>query len=147
MRTQVMAAITITLTALAGCVTDAQFEAGVGALKGRPLSDAIQVLGYPTGERRIAGTHIVHWGAKTTDMVPVTTFAQSTQTGSIGKTDFDTSKTTRSTQFVPVTTTCDINLQVNENNIIVGGSYAGDLDGCHKAIRAMDAYRASRGIT
>jgi hypothetical protein len=131
--------------ALTGCATWGQFDAGLHTLVGQPLSTATDVLGYPTGEREIAGLHLVQWGRSSQGFVPITMPVHSygTVSGPGGFGSF--SSTSSQTSFVPVHYNCSITLRVDSTNVVTGYNYEGNLGGCGSYIKRLNQYRKLNG--
>ncbi|CAN7419450.1 hypothetical protein [Paraburkholderia terricola] len=142
-RTLIAAAVAV--PALAGCVTFGQMDAGMQELQGRTIETAVRVLGYPSGERLVAGMRIVHWGQRTGGLMPFTSVSQNSGSGYAGTTSFGYSGTTTTTQYMPVQYHCNIDLQISDAGLVVGGEFEGNLGGCSHYIKAMNAYRKSIG--
>lgn len=132
--------IVSTLT-LAGCVSFGQMEKGLDALRNHPVSTAVQVLGYPAGEREAAGLKIVHWGRQQTGLMPLTSYGQNSGFGTVGTTPFSYAGTSTSTQYVPMHFNCDIDLSIGPGGYIHGYQYSGNLGGCSAYIKALNRYR------
>jgi hypothetical protein len=133
------------LSTLGGCVTFGQMDAGMQELQGRTIETAVRVLGYPTGERQVAGMRIVHWGQSTSGLIPYTSISQNSGSGFAGTTSFGYYGATTTTQYIPVQYHCNIDLQISDAGLVVGGEFEGNLGGCSHYIRELNAYRKSLG--
>lgn len=131
--------------ALSGCVTFGQMDKGLSALRNQPVSVAVQVLGYPAGEREVAGMKIVHWGRQQTGLMPLTSYGQNSGFGTVGTTPFSYTGTSASTQYVPLNFNCDIDLAIGPAGFVQGYQYSGNLGGCGAYIKALNRYRKSVG--
>ncbi|WP_342052012.1 MULTISPECIES: hypothetical protein [unclassified Cupriavidus] len=126
---------------LGGCVTWGQFDDGLNSLVGRPLDDAINVLGMPAGERTVAGRRYIEWGSTTAGFIavtsPSTTYGTMNTAGSHG----NYSASTISTSYVPVDYNCKVTLQIDAAERIRDGQYEGNLGGCESYIQALNRFR------
>ncbi|MDR8077848.1 hypothetical protein KPA96_19525 [Burkholderia cenocepacia] len=120
-------------------------EKGLDALRNQPVSTAVQVLGYPAGEREVAGLKIVHWGRQQSGLMPMTSFGQNSAFGTVGATPFGYTGSSTSTQYVPMHFNCDIDLSIGPGGFIQGYQYAGNIGGCSPYIKALNRYRESLG--
>lgn len=129
----------VALLSLAGCVSWSQFDDGLNALVGRPISAAFGKIGYPNNEQTIAGRKIYRWGSSSQGMITMPT--QTTTTGSVGNglgyRPF--TATTYGSAMIPVSYQCTLALSVNSQEIITGYSYDGELGGCEPYINALKA--------
>lgn len=132
------AAVAATLT---GCVTFGQMNQGLDALVGQPLDTAVNVLGYPSGERTIAGRHLVQWGRSAQGFMPVVNTAQTFGTVAANRGWGSYSGTTTSTSYVPVSYNCSITLQVDMTDRVSGYQYNGNIGGCGAYIKRLNRYR------
>jgi hypothetical protein len=134
----VATAVAATLT---GCVTFGQMDKGLASLVGEPLDTAVNVLGYPSGERTIAGRHLVQWGRSSQGFMPVVNTAQSFGTVTANGGWGTYSGTTTSTSYVPISYNCSITVQVDTADRISGYQYNGNLGGCGAYIKRLNRYR------
>lgn len=130
---------------LSGCATWGQFDTGLNTLIGKPVSLAVDVLGYPSGEREIVGMHLIQWGRSSQGFMPVSTPIQSYGTVATPRGFGSFSTTTMQTSMVPVSYNCSITLQVDANNIVTGYNYEGNLGGCRTYIQRLKKYRKQTG--
>jgi len=131
---------------LSGCVTFGQMDKGLNALRYQPISTAVEVLGYPAGEREAAGLKLVHWGRQQTALMPFTSFSQSNGYGAIGTRPFQYAGTSTATQLVPMNFQCEIDLAVGPTGTVQGYSYSGNIGGCEGYIKALNRYRKAAGL-
>lgn len=124
---------------LCGCVTWAQMDAGLQRLHGRPLSAAIDRLGYPSGERDVAGMKLVTWSTRNSGTMYLPQTATGQATAYNPYTGYTTYTTTTS-YLAPMAYNyqCEITMHVNEGGIIVGTQYQGNMGGCSSYIKALD---------
>jgi len=120
------AALICVLLGLAGCMSWEPMEKGLAALKGKRLDDAIDVLGFPSSERQIAGRKVFVWSTKSMGLLfnPAT----STTYGNFGSTPYG--QTTTLTSFTPVGYECEISIQVDDQNVIQTAQSYGNWGGC-----------------
>lgn len=126
---------------LTGCVTWGQFDQGLDSLVGRPLDDAINVLGMPTEERTVAGRRYIQWGSSSSGFIPVTSPSTTYGTVNTGRTFGTYSATTYSAAYVPVEYSCSITLQIGADERIQKTQYEGNLGGCESYIQALNRFR------
>lgn len=134
-------AAVVAAATLTGCVTFGQMNQGLSLLVGQPLDTAVDVLGYPSGERTIAGRHLVQWGRSSQGFMPVTNTAQSFGTVAANGRWGTYSGTTTSTSYVPISYNCSITVQVDMTDRISGYQYNGNLGGCEPYIKRLNRYR------
>lgn len=129
MRLKILASAALPV-ALAGCMTWSGFNEQLGGLVGEPLDLVIQRLGYPNGERQIAGHHVYIWSSNSTGIIsmPQTTYGTATAFNRFGTTTAYGS----STSYVPMTVgyNCEILLEVDMSNRIRSYQYNGNIGGC-----------------
>jgi hypothetical protein len=129
--------LTAFVVAITGCATWGQMKEGLDDLLDRPISTAIDRIGYPSSEQSIAGRKLYRWGSSSQSAMymPSTT----TTTGSIGTgmgyRPF--SATTTGGSYIPVSYNCEIVLEVDSNDIIKRYQYNGNLGGCRQYIQAL----------
>lgn len=104
------------------------------------------MLGYPAGEREVAGMKIVHWGRQQTGLMPLTSYDQNSGLGTIGTTPFSYTGTSVTTQYVPLHFNCDIDLAIGPGGFVQGYQYSGNLGGCSTYIKALNHYRQAEGL-
>ncbi|WP_155122689.1 hypothetical protein [Burkholderia ubonensis] len=123
--------------ALAGCMTWGGFEQNLTSLVGEPLDVAVSKLGYPNGERNVAGHHIYVWSSSSTGIVtmPQTSYGTATAFNSFGSTTAFGSTTT----YVPMAVgyNCEIDLEVDMANRIRSYQYNGNIGGCMRYNRRL----------
>ncbi|MCA8065490.1 hypothetical protein [Burkholderia sp. AU38729] len=139
-------AMAVSTCTLVGCVSFGQMEKGLDALRNQPVSTAVQVLGYPAGEREAAGMKIVHWGRQQTGLMPLTSYGQNSGFGTVGTTPFSYTGASTSMQYVPMNFNCDIDLAIGPGGVIQGYQYSGNIGGCSSYIKALNRYRESLGV-
>lgn len=122
---------------LAGCATWGQFDEGLDALLNMPLSTAIDRLGYPSGERTVAGRRLVEWGRSTNGAMYMPTTATTYGTVNTNRGFGSYSGTTTGGTFMPVNYNCNVTLEVDQDDIIRRYQYEGNLGGCERYIRAL----------
>lgn len=134
MKKIMMAAAVLAMT---GCASWGDMKAGLDGLLDRPISAAIDRIGYPSSEQTIAGRKIYRWGASSQSamyMPSTTTTTGSVGTG-LGYRPF--SATTTGGTYIPVSYNCEIVMEVDANDIIKRYQYNGNLGGCEPYINAL----------
>ncbi|MNK33418.1 hypothetical protein D3C87_518990 [compost metagenome] len=125
------------LALLAGCATWGQMDTGLSALHGRQLSTAVNVLGYPTAENRVAGMRQVMWSSSNSGVLylPQTSTTYGTAYGTGGYANY--SATTNYMAPMAFNHNCTITLRVSDQDVILGHQYQGNLGGCTPYIEAL----------
>jgi hypothetical protein len=129
-------------TLLAGCAGWDEMDQGMRSLQGQPLQAAVQRLGYPAAEERIAGMRLVVWSLTRSSTEDV---SQTATTHGVKKNKNGHEKYQETTQYaVPVVRlyNCTIKLEVGDDNIIRGGNYDGDIMTCQRYINALNGRRS-----
>lgn len=111
---------------VAGCSTFQDIEAGLAELKGKHISTAINRLGYPSNEQRIAGNKVYTWSTQNSGSytMPQTNYG----TGYVGTTPYNYTYTTYNTQNY--NHFCTIKVIANDSDVILGSEYEGNIGGC-----------------
>jgi hypothetical protein len=122
---------------LSACVTD-QLNSGFERMRGQSISVAIDRLGVPTSERRIAGRHVYTW--TTSQLVstyqPTTSITTGTVPTDSGKSRY--SGTTLGGTTVQTNATCKIEAEVDTQEFIRQISYDGTVNACAKFAQALN---------
>ncbi|MCY0855751.1 hypothetical protein [Cupriavidus sp. D39] len=123
---------------LTACVTFGQMDDGLRKLSGRSIDDAISVLGYPDGERDIAGRHLYVWGNSSTSTVlmPQSQTTYGNVTSNRGYANY--SSTSYSSVPVAINQRCEIILEVDYAKRITKWQYQGNLGGCRPYIQRLN---------
>ncbi|NYH99600.1 hypothetical protein [Cupriavidus plantarum] len=126
---------------LTGCVTWGQFDQGLDSLVGRPLDDAINVLGMPASERTVAGRRYVQWRRSYSESMPVV--SPSTTYGAVqsGRGIANYSATTYSQSYETAEYSCSITLQIGADERVQKSQYEGNLGGCESYIQVLNHFR------
>lgn len=126
---------------LSGCATWGQFDDGLRSLVGRPLDEAINVLGMPSSERTVAGRRYIQWSSWHSDVIPA--ISTSTTHGAVhnGRSAANYSATSLSTSYEPVDYACIITLEVDADNRVRRGQYEGNMGGCEPYIWRLKKFR------
>jgi hypothetical protein len=132
--------VTVVAVILSGCVTLDQFDRGLSALVGKPLTTATDVLGYPSGERNVAGMRLVQWGRSTSGYMPITTPVQTYGTVTTPSGYGLYNATSNQTTYVPFSYQCSVTLRVNSAGTVIGYSYDGGVSGCKTYIERLNRY-------
>lgn len=124
------------LLLLSACVTD-QLNSGFDRLRGKPISVAIDKLGVPTSERRLAGRHVYTW--MTSKLIATYQTTNNFTTGSVP--DGSDKKKYTATSVGGTTgqanASCKIEVEVDDQGYIRNASYDGDLGACGKYADAL----------
>lgn len=123
-------AIAFAITLFPGCITNQAFSERLNSLVGEPIEEAISKLGYPTGERRVAGHHVYVWSVDRSEtiFVPQQSYASGYSTGRYGMTTYHATATTM--QALPVNYACEIDLEVDMENRVKSFQFSGNQGGC-----------------
>ena len=108
------------------CATFDNIEAGLNSLVGRDITDAINVLGYPDGEREVVGKKVYTW--HTSQFGSYSLPRTSYDTGYVGSVPFSYTATTYTTQIYHYQ--CNIDLIVEDGWQIISWQLAGNVGGC-----------------
>ena len=116
----------ISLAALSSCVTMESAKPAMDAMKGKPISAAIDKLGYPDGQMNIAGKKVYVWNTNSTEsyLVPDNT---TTTTWVNGSPVHATSYGTRSESFE---LQCKLKVIASEADVIEKWEWEGNVGGC-----------------
>jgi hypothetical protein len=131
MRLSLVVGIALAAPALSSCVFQ-RLNEGLPRLMGRDIHEAINVLGYPSDQRVIAGDTVYTWSTGATVPFPVTNY--STTTG-INGAPFQ--MTTATPGFVPMSLPCQIQLATNGEGRIINWRWQGNLGGCDPYAQAL----------
>lgn len=137
---KILQTLVFTSCLLAGCTTAQQrFQQGLQQLHGQPVETAMQRLGVPVGEERVAGTRVLVWSTDETRIDYVTQSAGGTL-GMFGKATVE-DYGARVYLETPVTVHahCTVRLRVGDDDRILGSDYSGDLRTCRRYIRSLEA--------
>lgn len=121
-----------TALGLCGCVTT-QMKEGLDFLVGQPIQAAQARIGFPDGERSIAGQHIYVWATNHVVYLPGST--TTTVAGNVGTTPVFGSATTTTLQ--PMNANCTIQLSADDRGIITAWQWSGNMIGCSQYARAL----------
>lgn len=124
--------LAIAVLLIGGCATQSwePIDNTMRARVGKPLDDAIAVLGMPTSERNIAGRKAYVWTTDGTAALPVGTSTQ--HFGSAAGVSY--MGTSSGITVAPARTNCEIVLIVNDQSVVTNWSYDGNLLGCSKYV-------------
>jgi hypothetical protein len=125
-----LCSVAILTMLFAGCITNQAFSERLNTLVGEPIDYAISKLGYPSGERQVAGHHIYVWSVDRngTIFVPQQSYANGYSTGPLGTTTYHTTST--SMQAIPVNYACEIDLEVDMASRVRSFQFSGNQGGC-----------------
>ncbi|WP_298356022.1 hypothetical protein [uncultured Litoreibacter sp.] len=128
--------IAFALTVLASCTTFEDIDDGLDVMRGQKIDTLISILGYPAGERTVAGRRLVVWNTDRTftTTTPVTTYnsGNASAYGSGGYAYGNYSGT--STTYVPTTVNynCTILVEIDKSNRILSHQFEGNIGGCER---------------
>lgn len=122
---KIVIAISLVLT---GCV-GTRMESGLQALTGAPLQYAISRLGYPDGERTIAGEHLYVWSTNHEALLPVTSGSY----GNVGGVGYSQTNV----GLMRAQAYCTIQLSVDAGGIVRNYQYSGNVMGCQNYARML----------
>jgi hypothetical protein len=128
---------------LSGCATFGQLEEGLDGLIGQNIQAAISVLGFPSGEREIAGIRVVEWGRSNNATFSMPTSSTTTGYLQSGTKMATYAATTNSSVPVVMNFNCNIALQVDSSNVIRRYQYEGNLGGCEPYIKALNKKKSA----
>ncbi|WP_400083012.1 hypothetical protein [Yoonia sp. R78084] len=125
----------------AACTTFEDIDGGLDAFQGRSINDLISVIGFPEGERTVAGRKLVVWSSSqnVTTVTPVTTYSSGTA-NAFGNSGYGFgSYSGTSTTYVPQTVNynCTIMVEIDQNNRILGHNFEGNIGGCERYAAAL----------
>ncbi len=123
--------ILLAIVASTGCYRMTSFavlDQALPTLEGRPISDVVLYLGYPTSERTMMGKKIYVWSTAYTSVTPSIT----TTTGTVaGAPVAVTSSGVRSSNLA-----CEVRA-ITSNEVVEGFEYAGNNGACAQFARAL----------
>lgn len=129
----------IMVAALSGCLTWGGFEEGLASFKGRPVSEAFDVLGYPAQQQQFGDDTVYTWATSHTGVIVTPT--TSTTSGTVGSTPFRATTTGMGT--TPVSYACTVKLIVGPDNLVRRYDFEGNMGGCEGYMQRL--HRASKG--
>lgn len=132
---------------LAGCVTWEQFDRGMDTLIGQPVDHAISILGFPSGERIVAGKRYVQWGRSSAGFVPFTSPSYTAGSFNVGNKVGNYSSTTMNTTYMPMSFDCTIVAELDSENRVKRTQYDGNMGGCEPFIIRLNQYRKRAGLS
>tara|TARA_R110000787_G_scaffold60942_1_gene138244 strand:+ start:149 stop:601 length:453 start_codon:yes stop_codon:yes gene_type:complete len=132
------------VTLAVSCTTFEDIDGGLKQFRGQPIDSLINVLGFPDGERTVAGRKLIYWSSNrdVTTTTPVTNYNYGTASayGSGGYAYGNYSGTT--TTYVPTTVNynCTLKVQIDQRNRILGHDFEGNIGGCERYAAALRPY-------
>ena len=134
----------LSILTLASCTTFEDIDGGLSVFRGRPVDDLISVIGFPDGQRTIAGRTLVIWNTNqnVTTVTPVTTYNSGTAnvygSGGYGYGSYSGSSTT----YVPSTVNynCTVMVEIDRQNRIINHDLEGNIGGCERYAVALRPY-------
>ena len=119
----------LVLSMLAGCAFQILDE-GLPYLMGKPIDEAVSVLGFPSSKLEMAGSTIYVWDNRYSAAVPIYGTTTTTTTGWVGTTPVYGTTSTPNVTYVPVQHQCQIKLSVDASGFINRWEYFGNQGGC-----------------
>ena len=136
-----LAALVAALT-LCGCATT-QIESGMNALIGQPVERLFGYIGYPNGETTVAGHRLLIYNNSQNVTIPTTSTAHTT--GNV--VGYGGSATYSGTTTYPTSQTynlsCELRVEIDQNNIIQSWSVYGNQGGCTRYANVAKAASGS----
>lgn len=126
----------ILMSTFFGCSTFTDIQDGLGVMIGKPVSTAIEVLGYPTNKMEIGSDEVYIWNIDRTevDYVPQT----ATTTGQVGATKFSSSTTYSQAQIYQ--SVCTVRVISGRNGLIKNWDFSGNISGCQSFSERLDRF-------
>jgi hypothetical protein len=129
---------------IASCTTFEDIDGGLNAFRGQNADSLISVIGYPDGERTVAGRRLLVWNTDetVTSIMPVTNY-QSGSLSAYGSGGYGYgSYTGTTTSYVPTTSNyvCTLLVEIDRNNKIIGHDFEGNIGGCERYAAALRPY-------
>ena len=127
---------------LSACSTVRQdMDNGLSAMPDKHIDTLISKIGFPTGEREIAGRKLYVWDVNHTVSYALPTTSSTTgtmNTFGLGGNAFGTYSGT-TTNWIPQVSTyhCTINVEVDDADIILTVEYSGNSGGCKRYAAAL----------
>jgi uncharacterized lipoprotein YajG len=113
---------------LAGCATPGSINRNLQTFKGRPVTAAIERYGVPSTERTVAGIKVYTWSSRHTEVVPTYSMAQTT--GYVSGQSFQA--TTGQWGTDSFAAECEVNMQVDGDEVVTRVTFAGNIAGCSR---------------
>ncbi|MFZ7096718.1 hypothetical protein ACOPJQ_02390 [Luteimonas dalianensis] len=123
---------------LSSCLTWSGFEEGLASFKGRPISEAFDVLGYPAQQQQFGDDTVYTWATSHTGVAIAPT--TSTTSGTVGSTPFNA--TTTGMQTTSVSYACTVKLIVGPDNLVRRYDFEGNMGGCEGYMQRL--HRAAK---
>ena len=122
---------------LKSCTTFEDISKGLDKYYGLSINSLIQTIGYPNGERIVAGRKLYVWDSRRT-----VTYSMPTTTQSSGTVYSGMSSGTyygSSTTWVPTTANyfCTITVEVDSSDKIINSQFNGNIGGCERYAAAF----------
>lgn len=125
-----------------GCATFTDIQNGLSAMIGKPVSTAIDVLGYPSNKMEIGSDQVYIWNVDQSGVVYVPQTA--TTTGQLGTTKF--SALTTYSQAQPYQSVCTVRVISGRDGLIKNWDFAGNISGCQSFSEKLDRFSKANPI-
>lgn len=125
-------AFLVLISILAACATT-RLNDGLQKLMGQNIRDAVDLLGYPDGQREMMGDKIYIWSSSHDAALPLMT--TSNTRGMVGNTPVY--GTTTNTNWVPINFNCTVQLGTDAHGTIKNFQWSGNQDGCRAYANAV----------
>lgn len=137
MKTSILLSITgIFSMLIVGCVSTADMNAGLQKLDGKPIKEAVRILGYPDSQRMIAGDNVYTWRASRTQTYSTPQIAQTS--GYLGNTPVYGTTTYSSQESINLH--CVLNIATDKKGFIKNYNYSGNRGGCRRYAQILSTY-------
>ena len=108
---------------VSGCSTFSDIDEGIEVMRGKPINDLIDVLGFPASQQTVAGRRFVTWSTShtTSGVTAVPNFTGGPVT------------------YAPTSNTysCTIKVEIDEQDRILGHDLEGNIGGCQGYSRSI----------
>ena len=127
---------------LFGCSTFADIQGGLSAMVGKPVSTAIEVLGYPNSRMDIGSDEVYIWKVDQTGVVYVPQTL--TTTGQVGSTNFSSLSTYSQAQIHQ--SVCTVRVISGRNGLIKSWDFSGNISGCESFSGSLDRFSKANPV-
>lgn len=136
--------VVLVTLALSACAST-QIQDGMNALLGQPAEQLFTYIGYPNGETTVAGHRILIYNNNQTVTLPTTNTARTSGsvTGYGGTATYTGTTTYQSSQSY--NWSCELRVEIDNNNIIRNYSFYGNQGGCARYANVRKAASGASG--
>jgi hypothetical protein len=120
---------------VSGCTSMAELDEMVAEYKGKHIQAAIAKLGYPHGERTVAGKKVYYWSDSRSGTRTAPQTSSTTQYHRGRRVEHTTVVYTTESY----TYSCTIELAVDESEIVISHTLKGDVNGCQPYAKKLTA--------